>query len=153
MFATSLSPALVWFILGVVLVLAEIVVPSFFIIWFGLAAMGVALLLAAVSLHVAAQIALWLVLSFVFFGIFRYFYSPKRGVVPVGTSTGDVVGQVGVLVTDVTPLARGRVRFTKPVLGSEEWPCVAQEPIPEGTRVRVIGVEGQIVRVERSENN
>ena len=33
-------PAWVWLVLGVLLMLAELVVPSFFIFWFGLAACG-----------------------------------------------------------------------------------------------------------------
>lgn len=139
----------IWLVFGLVLCLAEIFVPSFFVIWFGLAAVVVSLFLLMGTLSLPTQLILWLVMSVVFFGIFRYFYSPKRGIAPVGTATGDVVGQVGVLLSEVSPLVRGKVRFQKPVLGSDEWPCVADEAIPEGARVKVISVEGQLVRVEK----
>jgi len=140
----------IWVILGIVLVVAEAVVPSFFIIWFGLAGILVGVLLLLLTLPLWAQIVLWLVLSIAFFALFRPYFSPKRGVVPVGTSTGDIVGQIGVTLTDVHPMSRGRVRFGRPVLGSDEWPCVADDAIPAGARVRVVGVEGQLVRVEKS---
>ena len=35
-----------------------------------------------------------------------------------------------------------KVRFQRPVLGSEEWVCVADSPIAAGERVKVIAVEG-----------
>ncbi|MCX7625298.1 MAG: NfeD family protein, partial [Candidatus Sumerlaeaceae bacterium] len=139
----------IWLVFGLVLCLAEIFVPSFFVIWFGLAAVVVSILLMIGALSLPAQLILWIAMSVLFFGIFRYFYSPKRGVMPVGTATGDVVGQVGVLVSEVSPVDRGRVRFQKPVLGSDEWPCIANELIPAGARVKVTSVEGQLVRVER----
>ncbi len=140
---------LIWIVLGVILIVAEGVVPSFFIIFFGIAACVVGLLLLLVKFPLSFQIVLWLILSVVFLVLFRKRFSPKAGVIPVGTSTGDVVGQVGVLVSPVEPTMRGKVRFTKPVLGSEEWPCVADAPIGEGVRVKVVAVEGQIVKVEK----
>jgi len=149
----NLPPWAIWVILGIVLSLSEAVIPSFFIIWFGLAAVLVGVLLIFFSMPLVLQIVLWLIMSGAFFAIFRYFYSPQRGVVPVGTSTGDIVGQSGVLLSEVDPLNRGRVRFTKPVLGSDEWPCVAETPIPAGARVQVVAVEGQLVRVERAQKD
>jgi membrane protein implicated in regulation of membrane protease activity len=137
-------------ILGIILVVAEAAVPSFFIIWFGLAGILVGVLLLVLPLPLGVQIVLWLGLSVVFFALFRHYYSPKRGVVPVGTSTGDIVGQIGVAVTEVHPMSRGRVHFGRPILGSDEWPCVADDAIPAGARVRVVSVEGQLVRVEKS---
>ncbi|MGB9690910.1 MAG: NfeD family protein [Candidatus Sumerlaeaceae bacterium] len=140
---------LTWIILGVILIVAEGVVPSFFIIFFGIAGVLVGLLLLLANPSVYAQVIVWLVLSVVLLLLFRRRFSPQAGVVPVGTSTGDVVGQIGILIAPVEPSTRGKVRFTKPVLGSEEWPCVADEPIGEGVRVQVVAVEGQIVKVTK----
>jgi hypothetical protein len=39
------------------------------------------------------------------------------------------------------------VRFQKPVMGSDVWPCLADEVIAAGERVRVLAVDGQILRV------
>jgi membrane-bound ClpP family serine protease len=47
------------------------------------------------------------------------------------------------------PFERGRVRFQKPLLGSDEWECVVDEPVAAGERVRVVAVEGSFLRVEK----
>ncbi len=136
-------------IFGIILTLAEAIIPSFFIIWFGFAAILVGGLLLIAPFPLVVQLVIWLGLSLVFFTLSRRYFSPKRGIVPVGTSSGDVVGQIGVLISEVSPLSRGRVRFPKPILGSDEWPCSADEAIPAGARVSVVAVEGQLVKVQQ----
>ena len=42
------------------------------------------------------------------------------------------------------PFERGKVRFQRPVLGSEEWVCLADSPIAAGERVKVIGGRRQL---------
>ena len=63
----------------------------------------------------------------------------------------EALGEIGVLVRAVEPpgieLARGEVRFQKPVMGSDVWPCLADEAIPAGARVRVLAVDGQLLKV------
>ena len=49
-----------WIVLGVALVVAELAVPAFFIIWFGLGALLVGLLLlVAPAMGMTLQLALW----------------------------------------------------------------------------------------------
>ena len=52
-----------WIVLGIALVIAELAVPAFFIIWFGLGALLVGLAMLAVPLGATAQIGLWVVAS------------------------------------------------------------------------------------------
>ena len=59
------------------------------------------------------------------------------------------VGETGWVSEAIDPQRRGKVRFQRPVLGAEEWPALADEPIGEGERVRVVAVEGQMVKVAR----
>ena len=67
---------------------------------------------------------------------------------PAG-SLGDELTNLGIglLVAAVAPFERGKVRFQRPVLGSEEWVCVADSPIAAGERVKVIAVEGSFLTV------
>ncbi|MNH44143.1 hypothetical protein D3C79_1062190 [compost metagenome] len=62
----------------------------------------------------------------------------------------DVVGEVGLLTAKVSEFHKGRVRFQKPVLGNEEWVCVADDEIPSGERVRITAIEGNTARVTRA---
>ena len=139
-----------WMVLGLCLSMAELAVPAFFIIWFGIGAItvGIALLIVP-DLAVATQILLWAALSAVLVGIWFRHLRP-RTMTAVGTSAASVAGEVGVLVNDLAPDARGQVRFQKPVLGSDVWECYADARIKAGERVRIVVVEGNFIKVEEA---
>ena len=139
-----------WMVLGLCLAMAELAVPAFFIIWFGIGAIGVALLLLiAPDLTIAAQLLLWASLSAALVA-FWFRYLKPRTMTAVGTSAAQVIGEVGVLVSDINPDIRGRVRFQKPVLGSDNWDCYAESEIKAGERVRIVAVEGSFVKVKEA---
>ena len=54
-----------WAVAGIVLILAELAVPAFVLVWFGLGALLVALLTAVVEIGLTAQLATWLAASLV----------------------------------------------------------------------------------------
>lgn len=140
-----------WMVLGLGLGLVELVVPSFFIIWFGLGALlvGVAMLMLP-GMEFTTQVLLWTLASVLMTVLwFRVLRKDSRK-----TRSGqadEALGEIGVLVRAVEPLgvasARGEVRFQKPVMGSDVWPCLADEAIAAGERVRVLAVDGQILKV------
>ena len=139
-----------WVVLGLCLAMAELAVPAFFIIWFGIGAIGVGIaLLIAPDLALATQILLWAGLSALLVGVWFRYLKP-RTVTSVGTSAASVAGEVGILVADISPEARGQVRFQKPILGSDLWECYADTRLKAGQRVRVIVVEGSFIKVEEA---
>lgn len=139
-----------WIVGGIVLVLAELMIPSFFIVWFGLGALLVGLLTLALDLSVTAQLATWTLASIamvvLWFRVFKQSFQKTR----VGTADGEVIGEVGLLVSAVAPFERGKVRFQRPILGSEEWVCMADAAIAAGERVRVLSIEGSFVKVGKA---
>lgn len=140
-----------WAVGGIALVLLELAIPSFFIIWFGIGAVLVALtLLLMADLSVVAQLGVWIVASVAMTILWFRVFRTDRNKTLAGTSAGDVIGEVGLLVAAVAPFERGRVRFQRPVLGSEEWVCLADLPIPAGERVRVVSIEGSFVKIVRA---
>lgn len=140
-----------WMILGLGLGLVELVVPAFFVIWFGLGALlvGVALLVAP-GIGFTTQILLWtaasVAMTVLWFRVFRGDGGKTRS-----GQADEALGEIGVLVRAVEPLgvasARGEVRFQKPIMGSDVWPCLADEAIAAGERVKVLAVHGQILKV------
>jgi membrane protein implicated in regulation of membrane protease activity len=139
-----------WMVLGMCLAMAELAVPAFFIVWFGIGAIGVGLaLLIAPEISVASQVLLWAGLSSVLV-VFWFRYLKPRTMTAVGTSAANVTGEVGVLVSDLCPNSRGQVRFQKPVLGSDSWECYADAKIKAGERVRIVVVEGNYIKVEEA---
>jgi inner membrane protein len=140
-----------WAVLGIVLVLTELAIPAFFVIWFGLGALLVAgIVFVAPELSLTAQLALWTLASLgmvvAWFKVFKPGYHKTR----IGTADGEVIGEIGLLVGAVAPFQRGKVRFQRPVLGAEEWVCLAEEAIAAGQRVKVVAVEGSFLKVARA---
>lgn len=137
-----------WIVGGFVLILAELAVPSFFLIWFGLGALLIGLLMLALpDISLTAQLALWTVASLamvlLWFRVFKQSFRKTR----VGSAEGETIGEIGLLVSAIAPFERGKVRFQRPVLGSEEWVCLADVEIAAGQRVKVIAVEGSFLKV------
>lgn len=139
-----------WIVLGLGLVLAELAIPAFFVIWFGLGALLVGLAVLVLPLGTTAQIGLWVLASLGMMVLWFRVFRPGEHKTRIGQSDGDSVGEVGLMARAVAPFERGRVRFQKPLLGSEEWECVADEAIQAGERVRVISVEGSFLKVGRA---
>lgn len=139
-----------WMVFGLALGLAELAVPSFFLIWFALGALlvGVALLVAP-DLSLAAQILLWTLASAAMTILWFKVLRDKSNRMRSGQAD-DVLGEIGVLVRAVQPFEKGEVRFQKPMMGSEVWPCLADEAIAAGERVRVLAVDGQLLKVGKS---
>jgi len=140
-----------WIVGGIALILAELAIPSFFVIWFGLGALLVGLLaLLLPGLSLTAQLAIWtaasLAMVFLWFRVFKPGFHKTR----IGTSAGEAVGEIGLLVSAVAPFERGKVRFQRPVLGSDEWVCVADVSIAAGERVKVVAVEGSFLTVVKA---
>jgi hypothetical protein len=136
-----------WIVLGLLLGIAEMQLPAFILIWFGAGAVLVGLVLVALPLGIAAQLALWTALSLLFcvlwFKVFRPAPAPRVG------QSDAAVGEIGMIALPVGASGRGTVRFQKPVVGNEEWACTADVELRPGERVRVIAVEGNVLLVAR----
>ncbi len=138
-----------WIVLGLVLTMAELAIPAFFIVWFGIAAAGVGLIVLALpGLDLSGQLLLWATLAALLVG-FWFRYLKPRTMTAVGTSAATVAGEVGILTNGITPQTRGQVRFQKPILGADVWECYAATTIANGERVRVVAVEGSYIKVEK----
>ena len=140
-----------WVLGGLGLVLLELALPSFFVIWFGLGALLVGLsLLALPTLALTAQIALWIITSVLMVVLWFSVFKRSQHKTLIGTAAGEVIGEVGLLVSAVAPFQRGKVRFQRPLLGAEEWVCMAETAITAGERVRVVSVEGSFIKVAKA---
>ena len=140
-----------WAVGGIGLILSELVVPTFVLIWFGLGALIVAIILATVSsLGLTAQLALWLIASLALTAYWFKVFKPNQHKTRIGMSDAEVVGEIGVLTHAVAPFTRGEVRFQKPLVGADVWPCIADEDIRAGERVKVLEIEGSLLKVGRN---
>lgn len=140
-----------WIVGGILLMLAELAITSFYIIWFGLGALLVGLLMLFMpDITLTAQIAVWTLASLVMVVLWFRVFKQSRHKTLVGTSEGEVMGEIGLLVGAVAPFERGKVRFQRPLLGSDEWVCLADAAIAAGERVKVVAVEGSYLKVSKA---
>lgn len=138
-----------WVVFGLGLVLLELVIPAFFVLWFGLAALLVGVLLAVLEISLTAQLLTWGLASLGALGLWLKVFRPSRHDMRIGTAAGEVLGETGLLVSAVEPFQRGRVRFQRPILGAEEWHCSADSAIAAGERVKVVAIEGSYLKVAK----
>jgi hypothetical protein len=131
-----------WIVLGIILVLMEMVVPSFTIFWFGLGALVTGLLLAVLpEISLKWQLLVFSVSSVAFTFFWFRLFVPRKKMKSLLADEQEAIGQTGIAATRaMTPGELGRVAFTVPVFGEESWKYQADEPIETGNRVRVIAV-------------
>lgn len=139
-----------WALGGIALILLELAIPSFFIIWFGLGALLVAGVALLTELSLSGLLLIWTLASLAMVALWFRVFSPRQHKTLIGTADGEVIGEIGLLVGAVAPFQRGKVRFQRPILGAEEWACVADSEIPAGERVKVLSIEGSYLKITRA---
>ncbi|MEY3201868.1 MAG: hypothetical protein RIR70_1418 [Pseudomonadota bacterium] len=140
-----------WVVLGLALIVAELMVPAFVLLWFGVAALLVGALVWIVpGLSAVAQILTLSVLSGGLIALWFRIVKPGMHKTRLGQADSDLIGQAGLLISDVAPFKRGSVRFQRPLLGADVWECLSDEEIAAGARVKVLSVEGSLVKVGRA---
>ncbi len=140
-----------WLVFGMILVLAEIFIPSFTIFWFGLAALLMGLLsLIGVQLDLTWALFCWIVFSILFtVGWFKWIRPMAIDRTKAGLSREAVVGERGLIINAPSSEGeRGEVRFSVPLLGADTWPCMSQSPLKPGDTVMVKDVLGNALLVE-----
>lgn len=139
----------IWLVLGFGLILLELVLSTFFIIWFGIGAVAVGVIAGLwPGLSLASELIIWVVLSSLTVALWFKVFKPRKG--DNRWTADEVIGEVGLLVAPVSEFQKGRVRFQKPILGNEEWICIASVDIAAGERVRILAIEGNTVRVGKA---
>ncbi len=138
-----------WMALGILLIAAEIFVPSFVVIWFGIAAVAVSLMELFFHISLSAQLFWWAVLSAAMLYIWLKKYKHRfRPEIKTGQAD-EAKGAVGIVTEAVPAHGRGRARFDIPVLGSSEWVVTSEEAIPEGAKVVSIKALGNMLEVQK----
>ncbi len=136
-----------WVALGLLLVVLEMFVTTFFLLWFGLGALLTGLLVAVLPLSFTAQLLLWSISSTVMVAVWVKYFKMPADTRP-GQAKDNVLGLTGLMTRAVTETGKGEILFQRPVLGADRWPVVADVPIPAGGKARVVDVLGQTLKVE-----
>lgn len=136
-----------WLILGAVLITIEIVAPGFFLMWIGFAALLTGVAALGFGFGLGAQLGTFAVLAIGSVAAGRHWFLRH----PIATTDPllniRAARVIGDMVTVVEPIAGGEGRVR---VGDGVWSARGHDA-PVGARVRVVGVDGNCLRVERSE--
>ncbi|MGR9106300.1 MAG: NfeD family protein [Gammaproteobacteria bacterium] len=140
-----------WLLGGIGLALAEMFLASFTVLWFGLGAILVGILLAIFpSMPLSLQLFLWIVFSagFAIFW-FQYFRPLMVDKTKAGIARDAAIGESGTVIKSPREGSRGIVRFTTPILGEDEWEFICEQTVAEGDRVRIKDFSGNTLIVTK----
>ena len=140
-----------WIVFGIALMLSEIFIGSFFIFWFGAAAVVVGLLILPLpDMSPTAQVIIWAISSASFaLAWFKLVKPLNVDKTKAGLSKESLVGEIGQVLQIPSGDKRGKVRFPAPVLGSDEWLIISHDTVSIGDRVSVIDLSGNALIVEK----
>ena len=140
----GIEPGWLWMIGGVLLLIAEIIAPGFFLVFVGAAAMATGAFALLFDLGTTAQLALFALYALLAVMVGRRFYAnaaTNGGDPLLNDRSARLVGKVVTVVVAVDE-HNGRVR-----VGDGEW-SARGGPAAAGERVRIVDIDGNCLKVE-----
>ncbi len=143
-----LKPEIIWFLIGLVLLIMEFVMPGLIIAFFGIGACIVAVVCLITDIGINAQLIIFMgssVLSLLclrkwFKGMFFGYVTSKQDMTH---DLQEYVGERAMVKKKITPKVAGKVE-----LHGTNWSAEADEEIAEGTMVEIIGKENITLKVK-----
>ncbi len=141
----------VWGAIGLILLGVEIATGTFYVLWFGVAALCVALTMWLLpSMPHGLQFAMFAALSLGSLAIWRLNYKKIETHSRVGQAQGEEIGRIGTVIETCSRNHIGKIRFTQGVMGSREWAAVCDETIEAGSNATIVAVEGNALRISKN---
>lgn len=146
--------AILWTVLAIVLIVAEVFTAGFVLLWFGVAAL-LAALVAYLGFGVGLQFLVFAVVSTVLTALSRtiflqYFSNHKTGGA-LKSGVDGLPGQIGTVTTE----SRGALQAGEVKVYGSIWtafPETGEDALRAGERVEVVRVQGASIYVRRADN-
>lgn len=143
-----LQPYLVWFVVGIVMLLLETAAPGLIIAFFGVGAILVGTLCLFLDLSLNAQLAIFIASSLLLLILLRkYLKSVFTGHVNAKQEADqelqEFVGDKAVVIKEIKGGMKGRVE-----LRGTQWDAEAAEDIAEGAMVEITGKDSITLKVK-----
>ena len=136
------SPALIWFIIGVVFLFAELAVPGFILIFFTAGCWITAIIILFMHITLTSQIIVFIVSSLILlFALRKYslkiFKGTARSTIDDHHSNSKI-GKTAIVTQAIAPNVPGEIK----VMGSF-WRAVADTKIEDGQSVTIVSQESE----------
>jgi membrane protein implicated in regulation of membrane protease activity len=140
-----------WFIAGVIFIIAEVFTPGFVLLWFGVGAVAAGIL-SLLGLGFAFQVIAFLVISIALTiasrTIFEKFFMRSAPGRRIRTGIESLPGQIGMVVQ----ASQGTLNEAAVKVYGSTWtayPAPGEEPLREGEQVAVERVDGAVLYVRK----
>ena len=137
-----------WWVIGIVLVIGEVVLPGTFLIWFAFAAFGVGLIGVVVDLSGMNQVVVFGLLSFASLSL-GYLMRKRRGDPEVPAFADRTQAYMGKTYTVVEAIENGQGKIQ---VGDSVW-LAEGEDCPVGGSVKVIDSRGNVLLIDVAPQN
>lgn len=134
---------ILWLVAVVAFIVVEAATTALVSIWFAVGA-AAAMLASFFDVGFGWQMLIFAVVSAITLGLMLPRLISQRGEhrAPVTNGSPLTIGKQGVVLVDIEPGALGRVR-----VDGLDWQARAETPLPQGTRCKVVAVDGAILIV------
>jgi membrane-bound serine protease (ClpP class) len=137
--------SLSWLAVALVAAIFEVSLPHFGCAFISAGAIAAAAA-AFFGFSVAAQIGIFVVVMTVSIVALRQNLLSRLGGRGIPSRTEPLVGRHGQVTHDIDPtLGTGRIN-----VGGEDWAARCAEPLPTGTKIRVVAADGIVLEVTRA---
>lgn len=139
------NTAVIWFLIGAVLILLELVVPGLVLVFFGVGAWVTALVCLFGDVGINTQLIVFLASSLISLALLRNLlkkrYMDRKS--PDGDLEDEYIGQTAVAINSFTAGEIGKVTFK-----GSSWEAIAKQTITAGQRLKITGYKSIKLFVE-----
>lgn len=139
------NTAVIWFLIGAVLILLELVVPGLVLVFFGVGAWVTALVCLFGDVGINTQLIIFLVSSLISLALLRNVvkkrYMDRK--LPDIDLEDEYIGQTAVAINSFTAGEVGKVTFK-----GSSWEAIAQQAVTAGQRLKITGYKSIKLFVE-----
>lgn len=135
-----------WIVFGIVLLILEMTIGTFFMLGLGISAILVGVIDTLFNTSFAQELSIWMILSLLAIGAwFKWF---KEEPITESGQSNYRLDTLGVVTENIQPHSRGKVTFDTPVLGNTSWHATSKVDIDKNTRIKIVQINGQLIEVE-----
>jgi membrane protein implicated in regulation of membrane protease activity len=143
-----MKPELIWFVVGLVLLLTEFATPGFVMFFFGIGAWVVALACFVFDIGLETQLFIFLVASVFSLLLLRrrlssLFFGKKAGFTNLKDNVDDYKGVKVKVTRGIQPNVKGKIE-----LHGTNWEAESDQAIPEGAVVEIVELNNLTFKVK-----
>ncbi|SHO80885.1 Putative activity regulator of membrane protease YbbK [hydrothermal vent metagenome] len=140
-----------WIVIGIIFFIVEMMTFTLVFIGFGISSILVGIIDLLFHIDIDIELFLWGLLSIISISIWYKFLKIKT--ISNSGQSNSMTDMKGIVIEEIKPLERGKVKFSMPLLGEREWEAISDSDIviKKGDVVYIVKIKGQILLVSKNE--